>query len=272
PSAANPNGGTGGTQIGGPVDVTTNSGGGTATSDPVTVGVTAAASGWYCWRAEYRPSATALYLAAKHTDTDTECFFVAPATIQIAKTANPVGPVNAGDGIGFDITVTNGGTQTTLGVAVNDPLPGGVDWTLGTITGGASCSITGPVGTEVLACTKASLAAGASFKVHVSAQTDKTDCGTISNTASVSTSNDGTDSDGASVVVQCPDIKVTKTPDQGSVDAGRTITWSIKGETIGRGDATGVAVTDNLPAGIHWTTSEADCSITGADGSQVLTC
>ena len=77
-----------------------------------------------------------------------ECFTVAPATIDIAKVANPAGPVSAGDSIGFDITVTNTGTGTALNVAVNDPLPPGINWTLGTVTAGASCAITGPVGSR----------------------------------------------------------------------------------------------------------------------------
>jgi uncharacterized repeat protein (TIGR01451 family) len=261
-----------GSKVGSTVAVNTAPNPDTATSAAYTVGVTAAAAGKYCWRAEYTPDAASEYLAATHTNATTECFTVAPATIEIEKTANPVGPVNAGDAIGFDVVVTNNGTQTTLGIAVNDPLPAGVDWTLGTVTGGASCSITGPVGTEVLGCTKASLAAAASFSAHVSAQTDKTDCGTINNTASVSTTNDGTDNASASVTVLCPDIKVTKTPDGTTVDAGGTITWSIKVENLGPGAATGVVLTDNLPAGIDWTEAEADCSITGAVNSEVLSC
>jgi uncharacterized repeat protein (TIGR01451 family) len=261
-----------GTQVGLGVAVDTSGDPDTATSAAYTVGLTAAAAGKYCWRAEYAPDANSQYLAGTHTNATTECFTVAPATIEIHKTANPAGPVSAGTDIGFDITVHNNGTQTTLNPNLSDPLPGGVDWTLGTVTGGASCAITGPVGTEVLACTKASLAADASYSVHVSAGTDKTDCGTITNSAHVSTSNDGSGDASDSVVVRCPDIKVTKTPDGGSVDAGGTITWSIKVENIGAGDATGVVATDNLPAGIHWTESETDCSIAGADDSQVLTC
>ena len=74
------------------------------------------------------------------------------------------------------------------------------------------------------------------------------------------------------MVVQCPDIKVTKTPDGASINAGDTATFSIKVENIGSGTATGVTVSDNLPAGQHWTENETDCSISGADGSQVLTC
>ena len=261
-----------GTKVGASVPVDTTGDPDTATSSAYTVGLTAAAAGKYCWRAEYTPDSSSQYLAAKHTNDTTECFTVAPATIEIHKTAVPAGPVSAGADIGFTVTVHNNGTQTTLNPNVNDPLPGGVDWTLGTVTGGANCAITGPVGTEVLACTKASLAADASYSVHVSATTDKTDCGTITNSAHVSTSNDGSGDASDSVVVQCPDIKVTKTPDGGSVDAGGDITWAIKVENIGAGDATGVVATDNLPAGIHWTESETDCSIAGPDGSQVLTC
>lgn len=262
----------GGTQVGSPVAVTTSANGGTATSSAYTVGLTSAAVGKYCFRAVYAPDAASQYLAGSHTNATTECFTVAPATIDITKVANPAGPVSAGDSIGFDITVTNTGTGTALNVAVNDPLPAGVDWTLGTVTGGASCAITGPVGTEVLGCTKASLAAAASFSAHISGTTDPTDCGTLSNTASVSTSNDGTDQATASVVVQCPDITVVKTPDGGDVNAGGTATFTIVVSNLGPGIARSVTLTDNLPAGVDWTEDSASCLITGPVGTEVLTC
>ena len=50
--------------------------------------------------------------------------------------------------------------------------------------------------------------------------TDAADCDSVSNTASVATSNDGTATDDASVVVNCPDIEVAKVPDDGAVNAG----------------------------------------------------
>jgi len=271
PDASKPDCSTGGTQVGGAVAVNTVPDPDTATSANFTVGVTAAASGWYCWRAEYTPDANSQYLAGKHTDTDTECFFVAPATIEITKTANPVGPVSAGADIGFDITVHNNGTQTTLGISVSDPLPVGIVWTADPASNGASCLIDTAPNPDVLNCTKASLAAGASFTVHIHGTTDAADCGTVSNTANVATTNDGTDSDGASVVVQCPDIKVTKTPDGASVNAGGLITWTIKVENIGAGTATGVVLTDTLPTGITWSNSDAGCQLTSGS-PQVLTC
>ena len=266
---------TGGTQVGGAVAVTTSTNGGTATSSAYTVGQTSAAVGTYCWRAEYTPDGASQYLAGSHTNATTECFTVAPATIDIDKVANPAGPVSAGAVIGFDITVTNIGTGTALGVAVNDPLPAGVDWVLGTVTGGASCEITGAVNSEILGCTKASLASGASFTVRVTGTTDAADCGTVNNTGAVSTTNDGTDSDPASVVVQCPDVTVAKTPDGGSVNAGDTATFTIVVTNLGPGAASSVTLTDNLPAGYTWTlggANAASCSIDTAPSPDVLSC
>jgi uncharacterized repeat protein (TIGR01451 family) len=262
----------GGTQVGSPVAVTTSANGGTATSAAYTVGLTSAAVGKYCFRAVYAPDQASQYLAGSHTNATNECFTVAPATIDIIKVANPAGPVSAGDSIGFDITVTNIGTGTALNVAVNDPLPAGVNWTLGTVTGGASCAITGGVGTQVLNCTKASLAAAASFSAHISGPTDAADCGTVSNTANVATSNDGTDSATATVGVQCPDVTVAKTPDGGDVNAGGTATFTIVVTNLGPGVAKNVTLTDNLPTNVDWSEDSASCSITGNVGSEVLSC
>ena len=248
PESSAPDCSTGGTQIGDAVAIS----GGSATSDAYTVGLTAAASGRYCWRAAYVPDSASQYLAGSHTNLTTECFKVDPATIKITKTASPVGPVNAGEQIGFDITVSNEGTQTTLGVNASDTLPAGIAWTADAPTGstaGLSCSIA----SGVLTCTKPSLAAGSSFTVHVHGMTDAADCGTVENTARVDTSNDGSDTAKASVVVTCPDITVTKTADGASVNAGDPIGFTVTITNKGDGTATGTHVTDTLPAGFAWT-------------------
>ena len=262
-----------GSAVGSAVNVTTSANGGTATSANYTVGLTSAAVGKYCWRAEYAPNAASQYLAATHTNATTECFTVAPATIDITKVANPAGPVNAGGSIGFDITVTNIGTGTALNVVVNDPLPAGVNWSINPAVSG--CSITGAVGSQVLGCTRASLAAGASFLVHIQGVTDAADCGTVSNTAGVQTSNDGSDTATATVVVNCPDVSVAKTPDNGTVQAGQNATFTIVVSNAGPGTATGVTLSDNLPAGYTWSVGGADggsCSINTAPNPDVLSC
>ena len=66
------------------------------------------------------------------------------ANITIVKDANPVGPVSAGDEIGFDITVTNNGDGIATDVHVSDNLPDGITWTADAPTGdttGLTCSI-----------------------------------------------------------------------------------------------------------------------------------
>lgn len=266
----------GGTQVGSAVNVTTSANGGTATSSAYTVGLTAADAGKYCWRAVYTPDAASQYLTATHTNSTTECFTVNPATIDITKVANPAGPVSAGDPIGFDITVTNTGTGTALNVVVNDPLPAGIVWSAGAVTGpngaGVTCSIDTAPSPDVLSCTDASLPAGGSWSVHISGTTDAADCGTVSNTAGVQTSNDGSDTATASVVVQCPDVTVAKTPDGGTVNAGGTAQFTIVVTNLGPGTATNVTLTDNLPAGVDWSEDSASCTITGAVGSEVLNC
>ena len=43
------------------------------------------------------------------------------------------------------------------------------------------------------------------------------DCGVVPNTASVVTTNDGDDTDDATVTIQCPALTITKEPDAGDV-------------------------------------------------------
>jgi uncharacterized repeat protein (TIGR01451 family) len=252
----------GGTQVGTSVDVDTNATGGTATS----AAFTPTAAGWYCFRAEYTPDASSEYLQGSHTNATSECFQVRGAGIAITKTANPVGPVSAGDDIGFDITVTSSGDGTAVNVVATDVLPG-AGWTVGTPTGdttGVDCAIA--AGT--LTCTDPEMASGDSFTVHVSRSTAAADCGTIPNTASVSAENDGSANASASVQVLCPDIAVVKSAETGVIRVGDDAVFTITVSNVGAGDAHDIVVTDALPGGLDWSVDNADCSIVGA----TLTC
>lgn len=135
----------------------------------------------------------------------------APA-ISILKTANPVGPVSAGTAIGFDITVSNTGAADAINVTISDPLPaggGGLNWSLSPAFTG--CAITGSVGTQILNCTFATLAAGASRgPIHITSPTTQADCALVSNTATAASENDGGGSSTASVTVECAAIKILK--------------------------------------------------------------
>jgi uncharacterized repeat protein (TIGR01451 family) len=78
-------------------------------------------------------------------------------------------------------------------------------------------------------------------------------------------------------VRKTPNVSITKTADAASVNAGSNIGFTVTVTNSGVADATGVTISDNLPGGtgpspVHWTENSASCSISGSDGSQVLTC
>jgi uncharacterized repeat protein (TIGR01451 family) len=192
------------------------------------------------------------------------------AAIDVAKEADDPS-VSAGDTIGFTITVTNNGAGVAKDVTLTDTLPTdtGTSWSIDGGTGAADCAIAA----GVLTCDFGDMASGASFTVHISSPTSFATCGTVTNTASVAGSNDGSDSDSDSTTVQCPSLTITKTANPvGPVDAGNPIGFDIVVSNGGPGVAKSVTVNDPLPtgSGISWSINPAvaGCSI----AANTLTC
>jgi uncharacterized repeat protein (TIGR01451 family) len=185
--------------------------------------------------------------------------------ISISKVADAA-TVSAGDQIGFTITLTNSGTGIARGVTANDTLPTdpGTSWSIDAANSDSGWSIAA----GALGYGPQDLAPGASVHVHIVSTTSKASCGTVDNTATVSTTNDGSDEASASVGVDCPDIKIVKTADAGTINAGDTAAFTIVVSNIGGGVAHNVTVNDPLPAGVSWSEDSADCSI----ASGVLSC
>jgi uncharacterized repeat protein (TIGR01451 family) len=80
-------------------------------------------------------------------------------------------------------------------------------------------------------------------------------------------------------VRKTPNVSIVKTADAASVNAGSDIGFTITVTNTGVADATGVTISDDLPGGtgatpVHWTESpdNPDCTISGSDGSQSLSC
>src|SRR4051812_2399445 len=264
-AAAAPDCATGGTSRG-----TKTLSGGIATSAPFPP----ASVGYYCFRAEYTPAAGSKYFATSHTNQTTECVQVLPAEIDLTKTADQAA-VAAGNPIGFTVKILSKGPGSAAGVKVSDTLPtkAGLSWSIDA----AGTTGTWTINAGVLSFGGANgvtMAKDAEFHVHITSPTTAATCGAVNNTGDATTTNDGTDTASASVTVNCPDVKVTKTPDGGTINAGETATFSIKVENIGQGTAKAVTLHDALPgtAAVHWTTADAGCAITGADGAQVLDC
>ena len=198
-------------------------------------------------------------------NSDTATITVKCATIQVTKTPDQ-GTVSAGDPIGFTITASNSGAGSASGVTVTDTLPtdAGLSWTIDAAGSDSGCSITA----GVLSCNFGTIAAGGSKHVHITSPTTAATCGSVDNTANVTTSNDGSDSDNATITVNCPNVTVLKTADQGTIDAGDTAAFTIVVTNEGPGTAKGVTLTDTLPSGVVWSEDSAACSITAG----VLSC
>jgi uncharacterized repeat protein (TIGR01451 family) len=194
--------------------------------------------------------------------------------LDVTKTANPAGPVSAGQQIGFDIEVTNDGEGAAFGVTLTDTLPtiGGLTWSIQGTSGGWSCAIA----SGVLTCGGSSfdLSAGASASVRIVSPTSAASCAVITNTAVVGADNHASVQDSASVTVRCPDLRITKTADADEVNAGDELGYRIRVTNEGPGTATNVTMIDSLPtnAGLAWSVEGTTGGWTCAINLGVLTC
>jgi uncharacterized repeat protein (TIGR01451 family) len=203
-------------------------------------------------------------------------------SLSITKKAD-ASTVNAGDSIGFLVTVSNGGPGVAKNVQISDPLPAGVTWSIDKIDGAAPgatppCSIT--AGT--LNCSFGDMASGASHSVHITATTSYAACTTYDNTATATADN--APSVQAEDVITCnaPSLSITKTATPlGPVNGGYQIGFSITVSNGGPGVAKNVTMSDPLPmgSGISWSIDPAysgpgTCSITtdSGTGAQTLNC
>jgi uncharacterized repeat protein (TIGR01451 family) len=129
------------------------------------------------------------------------------ADVTVQKTA-AAASIEAGGTAGFTITVSNIGDKAATGVTLSDVLPdSGLAWAENPDV--SACTVTDAAGGDLLSCSMASLAAGASFSVTVEAATNPEICDyTLSNTATVAASNEsarktGNNSASASISVTC---------------------------------------------------------------------
>jgi choice-of-anchor A domain-containing protein/uncharacterized repeat protein (TIGR01451 family) len=216
----------------------------------------------------------------------------APEVTVTKTTSTPV--VNAGGQASFTVTVANIGEGTATGVTFTDPLPAGlgndVVWSVASQSAAGAFSIggSGPGGQSLL-FSPGTLAAGASYSVTITGRTTFADVspgtftGALSNTATVSAANEApslqNQQASATVAVVAPDVTVTKTADQASITAGQIAGFTVTIKNAGAGIATGVTLSDPLPAGpgqdIIWsidtgTGNPSDFAVTGGMDHQAL--
>jgi uncharacterized repeat protein (TIGR01451 family) len=242
------------------------------------------------------------------------------SSITVVKTADQ-GTITAGQQAGFTVTITNSGSVTDTGITLSDALPAGaggdITWVIDTSQSGTTPSdfvITGSTGSQQLVLSSNflttlgdKLAAGKSISVHITGMTTTADLGPndangnptnglLSNTATVSATGISPIGSTATITITPSGgvsgtgggggaISVVKMADQGTVEAGDTVGFTVTITDNGTTVDTGVTLSDALPAGlgndITWTidtsgeglgegTAPSDFTITGSVGSQQL--
>jgi len=186
------------------------------------------------------------------------------ADVSVVKTLTTSTPYSTGQSISYTLVVANAGPSTATNVQVTDTP---TNLTITNVSGG---------GCAALPCTIASLASGASVNITVTATI--TAAGAFDNATTVSatepdpntannTDNTGNGGNTAPVGV---DVGIVKSANVTTVTVGQVFSYTLLVTNHGPGTATGVTVTDPLPANfalINATSTQGSCS-----GTTTVTC
>ncbi|MDP9329030.1 MAG: DUF11 domain-containing protein [Actinomycetota bacterium] len=201
---------------------------------------------------------------ANNDDTETTTVNTS-ADLSITKSDSP-DPVAAGNDVTYTLDITNNGPSNATGVSISDPIPAGTTFVSassgGTLTAG---TVTWVIG---------NLASGASTSRTLIVSVDPSQSADLSNTATVSANetdpipanNSATETTAVTQTGTSADLSITKSDSPDPAVAGATVTYTIVATNNGPDDATGVTVTDVLPAGLDFVSAAsagADCQESG---------
>ncbi len=160
--------------------------------------------------------------------------------VTLNKTASNSAP-NVGQQFNYTVTVTNNGSSTVNGVQVTDIIPAGLIFNSYTATQGTYNSVTGlwNIGTLVNG-------ASATLKLFVT-PTDSLAGRTVTNNATLVNTGQTVN---ATVHVPEANVKLTKTTSNNNPNVGQQFNYTVTVKNNGPDTATGVQVTDIIPAGL----------------------
>ena len=164
------------------------------------------------------------------------------AQLSISKTG-PTGSVTAGNLITWTVKVSNAGPSVARAVVVDDPTPAGVTGFAGSWSGGTCAQ----------PCALGNLPPGGSVTITYTATVNSGFVdNTLSNTATVdsSTPGGGAQDTAHTDITRSADLSLVKTVSPDPVTPGRPVTYTLTVHNAGLSDATGVQVTDPLPAAL----------------------
>jgi uncharacterized repeat protein (TIGR01451 family) len=181
---------------------------------------------------------------------------VASADVSVSKSGPAT--VSRSANVTYGLTVTNNGPSTAASVQLTDPLPPGITFvSLNQDSGPSfSCSNPGVGNNGTITCTLASMSSGATatFTLIGSIPSNAAEGSTFDNTATVTTTTSdpngpNNSSTSSATVVALADIGVIKSG-PATAAADTDVPFDITVTNSGPDDAMGVALNDNLPAGM----------------------
>ena len=169
------------------------------------------------------------------------------ADLRVTKTVNNAAPNYLGNVV-FTVTVTNAGPNNATGVSVSDLLPAGLVYLSSSATQGSYANGTG-------LWTIGNLNVGSVASLNITALVNRT--GSFVNNASVTGSqfDQNLTNNNASATVNVPlaaDLRVTKTVNNSAPNYLGNVVFTVTVTNAGPNNATGVSVSDLLPAGLSW--------------------
>ncbi|MCP4654449.1 MAG: DUF11 domain-containing protein, partial [bacterium] len=170
------------------------------------------------------------------------------------------GPPSAADGstVTYRVDVTNLGTESAFSVELAAPTPSDLQFD----------SATYPPCATVTSCNLGSLGPGTTKRVEVTYSIPPGHIGSISFTASVSSSTNDSNTSNNSATEMTPigadtaDLRVEKTGPT-DADPGDDLVYLISVSNQGPADATGVTLTDLTPTGLTFDSATAPCDASG---------
>ncbi|HSP17686.1 MAG TPA: hypothetical protein VLV78_23275 [Thermoanaerobaculia bacterium] len=190
----------------------------------------------------------------------------------LAVTKSGPATITSGSNVTWTIVVTNNGPSDAQSVSLSDPLPAGTTFVSESQTTGPAFTCTTPAaGTNgTVTCTMATFASGASAQFSIVATTGSAG---VSNTATVSSAtndiNVANNSATATAAVNAADVSIAKTVSAPLPFGGQSVTYTLAVANAGPAPATGVTVTDPLPAGTTFVSATPAGMCTG---TSTLTC
>ena len=193
------------------------------------------------------------------------------ASIAVAQWVSP-SPAIAGSPLTYTIVIANGGPATATNVVLTDTLPAGVTF-VSAAAGQGSCQTTG----GTVTCALGSIPSGGTVVVTIVVVPAAS--GSLTNgIAATASESDPTSADNSQAIstpvvqpAEAADLSIAVVDSADPVSPGAPFTYTLTVNNSGPSAATGVTVTDVLPAALTASTAtstQGSCTIVG----QVVTC